>query len=35
MAAIVGIDSGHDLRIGVHHRDQPDNRKLALCKPLL
>ena len=29
MAAIVGINSRHDLRIEVHHRNQPNKGKLA------
>ena len=35
MAAIVGIISRYGLTIKAHHRNQPNNIKLALCKPLL
>ena len=35
MAAIVDIVSRRVLRIGAHHRNQPNKSKLALYKPLL
>ena len=35
MAAIVDIVSRCGLRIGAHHRNQPNKNKLALYKPLL
>ena len=35
MAAIVGIDSRHGLRMEAHRRNQPNKSKLALYKPLL
>ena len=34
-AAVVVIDSGHSLRIEVHHRNQPNKSKIVLYKPLL
>ena len=35
MAVIVDIVSRRGLRIGAHHRNQPNKSKLALYKPLL
>ena len=35
MAAVVDIVSRRGLRIGAHHRNQPNKSKLVLYKPLL
>ena len=32
---IISVVSRHGLTIEAHHRNQPNKRKLALCKPLL
>ena len=35
MAGIVGIVSRHSLRIEMHHKNEPTQTKLVLCKVLL